>query len=93
MAATIGFRPIDREEYKSCHLIITDCLRTVVAFMVRTIGRIIEYDWHSIEASPETAGRNVFVTGITRHEDSIVQMLVDDSSLARKQLSDALDMH
>ncbi len=127
MAAAIGFRPIAPEEYKDCYLIVTDCLRTVVAFMVRSIEKIIECNWRSIEPSPSTAGHNVFVTGITRYEDKIVQMLdvelllskiypqyesakvpmltdiererlkalnillVDDSSIARKQLSDALD--
>jgi len=127
MAAAIGFRPIPPEEYKNSYLIVTDCLRTVVAFMVREIEKIIECDWKAIESTPDTAGSNVFVTGITRHEDKIVQMLdvelllskiypdhdshripiltdvererlkplnillVDDSSLARRQLSDALD--
>ncbi|NOH62577.1 chemotaxis protein [Vibrio sp. RE88] len=127
MPAAIGFRPIQPEEYDSCYLIVTDCLRTVVAFMVRSIEKIIECDWRSIEPSPQSAGSNVFVTGITRFEDQIVQMLdvelllskiypqyestkipmltdiererlkalsillVDDSSIARKQLADALD--
>ncbi|MGD8111662.1 chemotaxis protein [Vibrio sp. TRT 17S01] len=127
MAAAIGFRPITEEEYSSCYLIVTDCLRTVVAFMVKSIEKIIECDWKSIESAPSSAGHNVFVTGITRYDNSIVQMLdvelllskiypqyestkipmltdiererlkalnillVDDSSIARKQLSDALD--
>lgn len=127
MPAAIGFRPIQPEEYDSCYLIVTDCLRTIVAFMVRSIEKIIECDWKSIEPTPVTAGHGVFVTGITRFEDHIVQMLdvelllskiypqyestsipmltdiererlkalsillVDDSLIARKQLSDALD--
>lgn len=127
MAAAIGFRPIHPDEYKHSYLIVTDCLRTVVAFMVRGIEKIIECDWRNIEPSPPSAGRNVFVTGITRYEQQIVQMLdvelllskiypqyestkvpmltdvererlkalnillVDDSSIARKQLADALD--
>ncbi|WP_045486646.1 chemotaxis protein [Vibrio harveyi] len=127
MAAAIGFRPIQEEEYKNCYLIVTDCLRTVVAFMVRSIEKIIECNWKAIETPPESAGHNIFVTGITRYEEKIVQMLdvelllskiypqyentkipmltdiererlkalsillVDDSSIARKQLSDALD--
>lgn len=127
MAAAIGFRPIPAEEYDNCYLIVTDCLRTIVAFMVRTIDKIIECDWRSIEPAPETAGCNTFVTGLTRYDDKIVQMLdvelllskiypqsdsakipiltdvererlkafnillVDDSSIARKQLGDALN--
>ncbi|MFM2600635.1 chemotaxis protein [Vibrio fortis] len=127
MSAAVGFRPISPQEYQSCVLIVTDCLRTVVAFLVRSIDKIIECDWRSIESPPSSAGQNVFVTGITRYEDRIVQMLdvelllskiypeyenaqipmltdvererlkalnillVDDSLIARKQLSDALD--
>ncbi|CAM4444040.1 chemotaxis protein [Vibrio agarivorans] len=127
MPAAIGFRPIQPDEYESTYLIVTDCLRTVVAFMVRSIEKIIECNWRSIEPAPESAGKNVFVTGIARFEDHIVQMLdvelllskiypqyesasipivtdvererlkqmnillVDDSTIARKQLSDALD--
>lgn len=127
MSAAIGFRPISPEEYDSSFLIVTDCLRTVVAFLVRSIDKIIECDWKSIEPPPATVGTNAFVTGITRYKEKIVQMLdvelllskiypeyesaqipmltdiereqlkalnillVDDSSIARKQLSDALD--
>lgn len=127
MPAAIGFRPIQPEEYGSCYLIVTDCLRTIVAFMVRSIEKIISCDWKTIESTPKTAGNDVFVTGITRYNNQIVQMLdvelllskiypqyestnipmltdiererlkalrillVDDSSIARKQLADALD--
>ncbi len=61
MAAAIGFRPIAPEEYNNTYLVVTDCLRTVVAFMVRDIDKIIECDWKSIEPAPDSAGRNVFV--------------------------------
>ncbi|MGP8306009.1 chemotaxis protein [Vibrio sp. YIC-376] len=127
MSAAVGFRPISKEEYQNCYLIVTDCLRTVVAFMVRSIEKIIDCDWKTIESPPVSAGKNIFVTGIFRYEDKMVQMLdvelllskiypqyenskipmltdlererlkalsillVDDSSIARKQLSDALD--
>jgi two-component system chemotaxis response regulator CheV len=127
MSAAVGFRPLQEEELQDCYIIITDCMRTVVGFAVRAIDKIIECDWKAIEASPETAGANVFVTGITRVEDKIIQLLdvelllskiypedtsnlypiladvereklkalnillVDDSFVARKQLSTALD--
>lgn len=127
MAAAIGFRPIAPEEYDSCYLVVTDCLRTVVAFMVREIDKIIECNWRSIEPAPESSGKNIFVTGVTRIDDEIIQLLdvelllsniypqyadetipmltdvqrermkalnillVDDSSIARKQLCDAMN--
>ncbi|PQJ84413.1 chemotaxis protein [Aliivibrio sifiae] len=127
MSAAVGFRPLQEEELQDCYIIITDCMRTVVGFAVRAIDKIIECDWKAIEAAPETAGANVFVTGITRVEDKIIQLLdvelllskiypedtsnlypiladvereklkalnillVDDSFVARKQLSTALD--
>ena len=127
MAAAIGFRRIDPSEYEQSYLIVTDCMRTVVAFMVRSIEKIVECNWHAIEPSPETAGHEVFVTGITRYNDKLIQlldvelllskiyplkdstkrailadvdreklkpyniMLVDDSSIARKQVADALE--
>lgn len=127
MSAAVGFRALHKDELKDCYIIITDCMRTVVGFAVRAIDKIIECDWKAIEPSPETAGSNVFVTGITRFEDNIVQLLdvelllskiypedtsnlypilsdvereklkplnillVDDSFVARKQLSTALD--
>jgi two-component system chemotaxis response regulator CheV len=127
MSAAVGFRALHKDELQDCYIIITDCMRTVVGFAVRAIDKIIECDWKAIEPSPETAGSNVFVTGITRFEDKIVQLLdvelllskiypedtsnlypilsdvereklkplnillVDDSFVARKQLSTALD--
>ncbi|MDD9174050.1 MULTISPECIES: chemotaxis protein [Aliivibrio] len=127
MSAAVGFRALHQDEFKDCYIIITDCMRTVVGFAVRAIDKIIECDWKAIESSPKTAGSNVFVTGITRVEDNIVQLLdvelllskiypedtsnlypilsdvereklkplnillVDDSFVARKQLSTALD--
>ncbi|MGL6259365.1 chemotaxis protein [Vibrio sp. WXL103] len=75
MPGAIGFRPIQPEEYESCYLIVTDCLRSVVAFMVRSIEKIIECDWRAIEPAPRSAGHHVFVTGIARFDDQLVQML------------------
>jgi two-component system chemotaxis response regulator CheV len=89
MAAAIGFRPIAPEEYERCYLIVTDCLRTVVAFMVRSIEKIIDCDWRAIEPAPDTAGHNIFVTGITRHEDKIVQLMDVELLLSKIYPQDA----
>ncbi|WOT06381.1 chemotaxis protein [Shewanella youngdeokensis] len=127
MAAAVGFRPITDQELESSYIIITDCQRMVIGFLVRSIDKIIECDWRDIESPPNNLGKNAFLTGVTRIEQQLVQLLdvelllskvfpaspetlrailtdvqrerlkpmnillVDDSMVARKQLSDALD--
>ncbi|GGQ28892.1 chemotaxis protein [Shewanella litoralis] len=127
MAAGIGFKPVTEQERQDCYIIITDCQRMVIGFLVRAIDKIIECNWRNIEAPSNNLGKNAFLTGVTRFDDKLVQLLdvelllskifpddpitnrailtdvqreklkplrillVDDSKVARKQLSDALD--
>ncbi|KVX03762.1 chemotaxis protein CheV [Shewanella frigidimarina] len=127
MAAGIGYRPVTEAELKESYIIITDCQRMVIGFLVRSIDKIIECNWRNIEPPSGNLGKNAFLTGVTRFNDQLVQLLdvelllskifpsdpisnrailtdvqrekltplrillVDDSKVARKQLSDALD--
>ncbi|MGF1727589.1 chemotaxis protein [Photobacterium nomapromontoriensis] len=127
MAKAVGYPPITQDELKSCFIIITDCRRMLVGFLVRGINKITECNWHNIDAPPSTLGNNVFVTGVTTVENKLIQLLdvelllskvfptspdslnpvltdvqreilrplkillVDDSAVARRQLSQALD--
>ncbi|ABZ76112.1 response regulator receiver modulated CheW protein [Shewanella halifaxensis HAW-EB4] len=127
MAAAVGYRPISKEELADSYIIITDCQRMVIGFLVRSIDKIIECNWRDIEKPPSNLGKNAYLTGVTKIEGKLVQLLdvelllskvfpaspetsrailtdvqreclkplnillVDDSKVARKQLSDALD--
>jgi two-component system chemotaxis response regulator CheV len=127
MAAAVGFRPIHESERENCYIIITDCMRTIVGFLIRGIEKITECNWKEIEPAPDTVGAGAYLTGVTRIDDKIVQMLdvelllskiypdsnqnlypiiadvdrerlkslnillVDDSTVARRQLAAALD--
>src|SRR5690606_16070447 len=125
MAAAMGRTPLDAEEAASGYIIVTDCQRKEVGFLVSTVDRIIECNWRDIEAPPVSLGRNAFVAGVAKLDNSLVQLVdveqifarlyrteetatdldvndnsrlqalnilvVDDSSVARKQLSDALN--
>ncbi|MGF1692602.1 chemotaxis protein [Photobacterium kagoshimensis] len=75
MPSAIGYRPISREEFANCSIIITDCSRTTVGFLVRGIDKITACDWQAIAPPPETLGNNTYVTGITKVEDHLVQLL------------------
>lgn len=125
MAAAVGYRPIGDEELKDCFIIVTDCQRKLVGFLVRSIEKITDCSWSDIAPPPDNVGKNAYITGVAEVEDKIVQLLdvellltrllpvetrfvaltdiqreqlkpmnillVDDSLVARKQLSDALD--
>ncbi|ABV86788.1 response regulator receiver modulated CheW protein [Shewanella pealeana ATCC 700345] len=127
MAAAVGYRPISDEELKDSYIIITDCQRMVIGFLVRSIDKIIECNWRDIEKPPSNLGKNAYLTGVTKIDGKLVQLLdvelllskvfpaspettrailtdvqreylkplnillVDDSKVARKQLSDALE--
>ncbi len=127
MAAAVGYRPLSKEETEKCNIIITDCQRKVIGFLVRGIEKIIECNWRDIEAPPPNLGTRAFLTGVTQVNDKLLQLidielllsnvfpddssdhkafitdvqreqlkplnilLVDDSIVARKKLSDALN--
>lgn len=127
MAAAVGFRPLSQEEKDNAVIIITDCQRKTVGFLVRGIDKIMEFNWRDIQSPPKSLGKKVFVTGVCYIEDKMIQLidleyvlgdvfpedennrfaaltdvqreqikplnilLVDDSAVARKQLSDALN--
>lgn len=127
MAAAVGYQPIAPQDRQKSFIIITDCQRMVIGFLVRSIDKIIECNWRDIEAPSANLGKNAYLTGVTRFENQLVQLLdvelllskvfpdnpnanrailtdvqrealkplnillVDDSKVARKQLSDALD--
>jgi two-component system chemotaxis response regulator CheV len=126
MAAAVGYKAMTQEELQNGYIITTDCQRQEIGFMVRGIDKIVECNWRDISAPPKGLKDDTFLTGVTRVEEQLVQLidvelilskifpdqgthvavltdvqreqlkplsilLVDDSLVARKQLSDALN--
>ena len=125
MAAAVGYPAMSEAEKKQATIIITDCSRMHVGFLVRKIERIVECNWKNIDPPPSSLGHKTYITGITRFENQLIQLLdvelllaelfpdqdqkavdisgvqkgllqnshillVDDSSVARRQLESAL---
>lgn len=127
MAAAVGYPPLSEEEMRSGSIIVTDCQRKDVGFLVRSIDRIVDVNWRDVKPPPGMLTNRAFVTGLFMLEEQAIQLLdlelmfsqiypdssaqrypmltsvqreelkllnillVDDSQVARKQLSDTLD--
>ncbi len=69
----IGMPPlIDRE---TCNIIIAEYNMTVQAFMVKSVDRIINMNWEDIMPPPKGAGRDHYLTAITKVDDKIVEVI------------------
>ncbi len=133
LAAAIGMPPVsahpDLTEYS---IIISEFSRTLQGFLVSKVDRIISLDWKDILPPPKASGRATYITGITRVDERLVEIIdveralnsvapspilndqeeqsldldqkvaeqlqqklvlvVDDSGLARKQVTRTLDL-
>jgi two-component system chemotaxis response regulator CheV len=125
LAAAMGGKALTASEQQEGFIIVSDCQRKLVGFLVRKLDRIVQVQGSDIEPPPGQVGRHAFLTGVTRVDDELVQLVdverifaefdrtpspapgdelsakavalkalnilvVDDSSVARKQLGDAL---
>jgi two-component system chemotaxis response regulator CheV len=80
LSAAIGGPPLkDRE---NSNLIVTEYNRSVQAFLVGPVDRIVNLNWDLILPPPKGAGRSHFLTAITQLDDQIVEILDVERVLA-----------
>lgn len=75
MAHAVGFTPIPPDEYDQASLIITDCLRMDMGFIVRRIDRIADLEWREIHPPASGLGKKPFITGVSNYERQPVQII------------------
>ncbi|WP_320824183.1 chemotaxis protein [Reinekea sp.] len=75
MAETIGRGPVPRDQLAKSFIIVTDCQRKVVGFLVSGIDKIIETNWKEIKAPAKALGSNVFITGTVEVDEKLVQLM------------------
>ncbi len=75
LAAAVGFPPVPAEQRKSCSIIVVDICRQTVGFLVRKVDRISECRWDDIQPAPATLGRHAFISGVTRNQQQLIQLL------------------
>ncbi|WP_286784438.1 MULTISPECIES: chemotaxis protein CheV [Pseudomonas] len=115
------------DDLKDSFVIITEYNTKVQGFLVRSVERIVNMHWEEIHPPPKGAGRDHFLTAVTRVDNQLVEiidvekilaevaptsevisegvidvetqqravtkrvLIVDDSSVARKQVSRCLE--
>jgi len=80
LSAAIGMRPIVPDE--KCTIIVTEYNRSVQAFLVGGVSRIVNLNWEDILPPPQGSGRQNFLTAITRIEEKIVEIIDVEKVLA-----------
>ena len=124
LSIATGRAPLD--DLKTSFVIITEYNTKVQGFLVRSVERIVNMNWEEIHPPPKGAGRDHYLTAVTRLDQQLVEiidvekilaevaptsevisagviddqvqsraatkhvLIVDDSSVARKQVSRCL---
>jgi len=80
LSQAIGMRPLVPSEQST--IIVTEYNRSVQAFLVGSVDRIINLNWESILPPPGGAGRQHYLTAITKVEEQIVEIIDVEKVLA-----------
>ncbi len=80
LSQAIGMRPLVPDERST--IIVTEYNRSVQAFLVGGVERIINLNWESILPPPGGAGRQHYLTAITRVEEQLVEIIDVEKVLA-----------
>ncbi|MDP3978641.1 MAG: chemotaxis protein CheV [Pseudomonas sp.] len=80
LSQAIGMRPIVPDERST--IIVTEYNRSVQAFLVGGVDRILNLNWESILPPPGGAGRQHYLTAITKVEEQLVEIIDVEKVLA-----------
>ncbi|MEE2731597.1 MAG: chemotaxis protein CheV [Pseudomonadota bacterium] len=73
LGAAIGLGPL--EDRTHCNIIISEYNRTVQAFLVKSVDRIVNMNWEEIMPPPKGAGRSHYLTAITKLDGKLVEVI------------------
>ena len=80
LAQAVGMRPLIPSENST--VIVTEYNRSIQAFLIGSVERIVNLTWESIQPPPRTAGREHYLTAITNVDDAIVEIIDVEKVLA-----------
>ncbi len=80
LSQAIGMRPLVPNEKST--IIVTEYNRSVQAFLVGGVERILNLNWESILPPPGGAGRQHYLTAVTKTDDQLVEIIDVEKVLA-----------
>ncbi|WP_019341625.1 chemotaxis protein CheV [Stutzerimonas stutzeri] len=80
LSRAIGLRPLVPDERST--IIVTEYNRSIQAFLVGGVDRILNLNWEEVLPPPTTAGRQHYLTAITKVEDKLVEVIDVEKVLA-----------
>jgi len=80
LSAAIGSGPLT--DMANANLIVAEYNRSVQAFLIGAVDRIINLNWELILPPPKGTGRSHFLTAITRLDEQLVEILDVERVLA-----------
>lgn len=75
MAEVLGLGPISQSQLSQSFIIVTDCQRKTVGFIVSQIDKIVETNWRQIKLPDKRLGAGVFITGTVQVKDEFIQLI------------------
>lgn len=73
LSMAIGRRALD--DLSERYVVVTEFNRKVQGFLVDSVERIINLNWEDILPPPSCAGKDSYLTGVTRVDDELVEII------------------
>jgi len=82
LAKALDLEPVDPDKYSNSLTIVTEFNSTVQGFLVEDVDRIVHLRWEDILPPPDSLQNVNYLTGITRAQEQIVQIVDVEKVLA-----------
>lgn len=99
LASALDMEPIPEDEYSKTLTIVTEFNSSVQGFLVHGVDRIVHMRWEDILPPPETLQNVNYLTGITRAQNQIVEIvdvekvLVEVSGVTNEMSNEFMSSH
>ncbi len=82
MSMATGQAAVPEENIDGCFVIITEYNRKTQGFLVRGVERIVNLNWEEMHPPPKGAGRDNYLTAVTRMDNRMVEVIDVEKILA-----------